>query len=344
LVGTALLAFRLNRYVPIRPTFHRGDAIAMLRASAPYLVTALTLMVYQQMDKLLIGALASTEAVGWYGTAMNLVGTLMFIPVALGTVLFPTLSRSYAAGQQQLADVARRSFDLMFLLGVPIGLGVFIIARPLVLLLYGTEFTPAGDILALLGIVLIFMYVNTMLGQLLISAERTNPWNAVMVFATIITLPLDLYLIPMAQRSFGNGALGGAMSFLFTELLMTFAAIALLPRGTLSWRNLRTVAFVLCAGLTMAYVSTRALELNLVLAILGGAVTYPAMVLLLRVLPKEDLLVLKGAAARLIAKLRKTPQPAAASAEDEATQEPTVEQPTAPTTIPQPRAASDAKL
>lgn len=298
-----VLAAQFRRHHPLRLRLDLGGSREMLRVASPYMVTSLTLMVYQQVDKLFIAAMASTEAVGWYSTAMNLFGTLMFIPVALGTVLFPTLSRSYAAGQSELASVARRSFDMMFVLSVPIGLGLSVVARPLVLLLFGAEFAPSGDILAILGFVLIFTYLNTILGNLLISAERTGRWNIVMIAATVLTLPLDLVLIPWAQQTYGNGALGGALSFLLTELLMLSCAILLLPKRTLHEGNVRSVCLTLVAGGAMYAASALVVERNMFLGILAGAAVYPAMILLLRVIPADELLTIRQSLGKALGRL-----------------------------------------
>ena len=298
----------LSHTHPIRVSFHFKEIYAMVGQSSPYLITGITIMVYQQIDKLFISTQATIEAVGWYSTAMNLFGTLMFLPVAFGTVLFPIMSRSYAAGNDQLAVVARRSFDLMFMLSVPIGFGVIIVADPMMLLLYGPAFAPSGQILAILGLVLLFTYMNTMLGQLLISAERTKPWNVVLISATLLTAPLDLFLVPWTHRVYGNGALGGAIAFTVTELIMISSAILLLPKGTLRWSNLRTVVLSLLSGLIMVGVSWWWRDSYLILSILLGAITYPALVLLLRIIPQEDLLLLKEGFTKILGRFQRDKQ------------------------------------
>lgn len=303
LTGLLIAGYYLSRICPPRVHFNRADAWAMLRSSSPYLITGSTLIVYQQVDKLFISALATIEAVGWYGAAMNLFGTLMFVPVAVGTALFPTLSRSFVQGHEHLASVARRAFDLMFILSIPIGLGMIVIADPLVNLLYGPAFSPSGDILAFLGLVLIFTYLNTLLGQLLIAAERTARWNVVMIAMTVATLPLDLVLVPWTDRVYGNGALGGAIAFTLTELGMLIGAIWLLPQGMLRWSNIRTVLLSLLAGLLMMAASWWLRESYMILSIIVGAIVYTALVLLFRIVPREDLLLLVDGVRKVLARL-----------------------------------------
>lgn len=303
-VNMAFMAFFLRRHYKLTLRLNLPEAWEMLRASNVYLVTGLILIVYQQIDKLFISTLVTTEAVGWYGTAMNLFGTLMFVPVVLGTVLFPTLSRKYADGMDHLAPLVRRSFDLMFMMSLPVGFGVAVVAEPLVLLMYGPEFRPSGQILAVLGIVLILTYLNTMLGQLLISVERTGAWNIVMLIATILTVPLDLLLVPWAEHIFANGALGGAFSFLVTELMQLSVAILLLPKGTLYWGNVRTVLLTMLAGVAMVASSWWLRDHYLILAILAGAITYTLAVLLLRIIPREDMLLVWEGVSQVLRKLR----------------------------------------
>lgn len=275
----------------------------MLRDSIPYLVTGSTITIYHQIDKLFISSITTIEAVGWYTTAVNLVGTLMFVPVAIGTATFPMLSRSFVQGHEQLASIARRSFDLMFLISIPLGFGMIVIADPLVQLLYGPEFRPASDILSIMGMVLIFIYVNTMLGQLLISAERTNRWNLVMIAMTIATFPLDLVLVPWTHRVYGNGGLGGAIAYAITEVGMLVGAIWLMPKGMLCWSNVRAVLLSLLAGLLMIAASWWLRDSYMILAIIVGAITYIGLALLLRIVPTEDLRLLMNVVRKVMARL-----------------------------------------
>jgi|APCry1669188910_1035180.scaffolds.fasta_scaffold00450_1 O-antigen/teichoic acid export membrane protein len=297
--------FILQQYKKIPLRFSMKEAKAMLHLSAPYLVTGMTLTAYQQIDTLFIASLVDTKTVGWYNTAVGLFSTLMFLPVAFGTVIFPALSRSYVAAQEKLLLIARRSIDLMFLFSIPIGMGIMVIAKPLILLLYGPDFIASSAILATLGIVLIFTYLNTLLGQLLISTDRTGKWNIVMIGATLLTIPLDLVLIPWTRDALQNGALGGALSFLITECCMVIGAVFLLPKGTLQWSNVRTATLSLISGLLMVSTSWWFRDNLMVVSIIVGALTYSVSVLLLRIIPHDDMLLLKGMIMNIINQLRR---------------------------------------
>lgn len=297
--------FILQQYKKIPLRFSMKEAKEMLYLSAPYLVTGMTLTAYKQVDTLIIASLVDTKTVGWYNTAIGLFSTLMFLPVAFGTVVFPALSRSYVAAQEKLLLIARRSIDLMFMLSIPIGMGMMVIAKPLILLLYGPDFIASSAILAVLGIVLIFTYLNTLLGQLLISTDRTGKWNIVMIGATLLTIPLDFVLVPWTRDVLQNGALGGALSFLITECGMVIGAILLLPKGTLQWSNVRTATLTLISGLLMVSTSWWFRDNLMAVSIIVGALTYSGAVLLLRIIPPEDMLLIKGMIMTVIDRLRR---------------------------------------
>ncbi len=319
LINLVIQVFYLNRLQPLRLRFSVSDAIAMLKEGSPYLLTRLSLVIYQQVDIIIISFMVNEVTVGWYGVADQLFGTFLFIPTVFMTAVFPALSRMYATASNELSKVMSKSFDILLLLSVPIGLGLLVVADPLVVLLFGKAFAPSGPVLAILGIVLILTYQNILLGQFLVSTDRQNYWTIVMTVGAIATIPLDLILIPWCAQEFGNGAIGGAMVYVITELCMTVAGLGLLPQGSLGWRNLWLALRIVLAGVIMMIATwwvrdfmgvavldgeTSELVLSLVLQILTGAVTYIVAGLLLQIVSKEDRAVLAGFANSVVRKIR----------------------------------------
>lgn len=272
----------------LRLHFDWPEAKRMLRAGIPYFMSGVFLVIYMQVDIVIISLLVDERAVGWYGAADQLFGTFLFIPTVFITAVFPALSRLYASGADSLPTLMRKSWDMLILLAIPIGLGLLVVADPLVVLLFGSEFAASGPILALMGIVLILTYQNILLGQFLVATDRQNPWTIVMAVTVIVTVPLDFLLVPWCQRQFGNGAIGGALSFIITELAMNIAGVWMLPRGSLGRSNVRVAALGLTAGLAMVAVTWPLRSYFLGLPIAVGAAVYVGLIVILRVLSPED--------------------------------------------------------
>jgi O-antigen/teichoic acid export membrane protein len=211
----------------------------------------------------------------------------------------------YTNASNALPRVMRKSFDLLLIVAVPIGLGLVVIADPLVAILFGAEFLPTGTLLALLGLVLIATYQNILIGQFLISTDRQNRWTIVMAVATLATIPLDLIFVPWCQALFANGAIGGALSFIVTEIGMLIAGLIALPRGSLTRANAWLAARALIAGIAMASVAWLVRDQFILIPISVGAIVYGALVLALRVIAPEDLALLKQIVQSISNRVRK---------------------------------------
>jgi O-antigen/teichoic acid export membrane protein len=282
---------------------------AMLRAGLPYLASGLSLTAYGQIDTLVIAAVVNTEIVGYYTVAIQLFATLLFLPSILTIAVFPALSRNFAQDPQANVRLVRKSFDLMLLISVPVGLGIMMVASRVVPLIYGTRFIPSGPVLALLGVVLIFTYQNVLLGRYFASIDRPNVWTVLLVLATLATIGLDLWLVPLFQAQYGNGALGGGVSYLITEATMLVAGLILLPRGTLARGNLFVALRVLLAGGALVGACWLTQGWPLPIEIAAGALAYGTLIWLLRVLSHEDWQTISQLGTALLRRVRRTPAP-----------------------------------
>jgi O-antigen/teichoic acid export membrane protein len=295
--GTAsviLLFYFLSRQKRIWSPFKPSDITRILKDGTPFLLSSLVLLIYQQVDVIVMSNLIDYQTVGWYNSARNITGTLLFIPTIFIGAVFPALSRSHAQGSSLLPKITSKTIDMMLLCGVPIGLGLMTVANPLALLLFGAQFAPSGPALAVLGIGLIPVYLTIIMGYFLIATDRLSAWLVVMVVGIIATLILDIILVPLCARMFNNGAIGGGLSYIVTESAMVVAGIFLLPRKILGWHNLWYAARVFGAGIVMVVVTWWFRDMFIAIPIVVGGVVYVGLIAALRVVPPEDLKLLTG--------------------------------------------------
>ncbi|MCB0060925.1 MAG: flippase [Caldilineaceae bacterium] len=279
----------LTKSYPLHLSFRVDTALRMLRSGLPYLMSSIFLVGYLQMNVLIISFLLNEEAIGWYSAADRLFNTLLFIPTIFMMAVFPVFSRLKVSDTAYLHRLMGKSFDSLLLLGVPIGLGMMIVAGPIVTFLFGQDFVNSGPILGVMGVALIFMYLNVLLGQFMISTDRQNTWTVIMAVATVILIGLDITLIPWFHTRWGNGAIGAASAYGLTEFGMVVTGVLLLPKGTLTWTNGWTAARIFGAGFVMVGVAWWLSDQWIVVPILAGAVVYSVLILLMQVVPKEDL-------------------------------------------------------
>lgn len=294
-VATIIELWFLRSYTRFRLHWDTQIAKSLLKDGLPYFMSGLALTFYFEVDKQIMGMLAEEKVVGWYTVAIGLTGTLIFLPNILTTAVFPALSRTVAESMEAASRLLRKSFNILLLVGIPVGFGTSVIANQVVLLIYGPSFAQSGPILHIMGFVLIITWLATLLGQFVVAADRTNMWTLLVFISTALTVPLDLVLMPWAEQRYQNAAIGGALSFAVTELAMTCIGILILPRGTFTWENVSVAARTAIAGAVMALACWLVSDQFVLVPILVGGVVYVPMVLLLRILPKEDMaLLLRG--------------------------------------------------
>ncbi len=291
---------------------------ALLADSAPYFWITLFIALYLQVDTIVISLVVENdEVLGWYSVYDRLGGTLLFVPTVFMTAVYPTLSRLYdnsndnsnnssndCSGDNSGSDdvgegrsgtdagdhnrLTQKTFELMLLISVPIGLGLLVVARPLVVLLFGEDFENAAPVIAVGGIVISLTYLTTVLGMFLISMDRQRQWTRFIALGAFLTIPLDFILVPIFDQRYQNGAIGGAFAYVVTETVILGGAIYLLPRGALGPSSLSYTFRVVAAGLVMAAAVLPFREEYLMVPIAVGVVVYGVMAMVLRLIAPED--------------------------------------------------------
>ena len=291
-----VLAFRQVATVTFRGW--RALSRRILGASSAFLLAGIVLTTYQQVDTVIMSALVDRDALGWYSAADTLFGSLLFLPTIVMSSIFPVLGRLMQENPAGVTPLVRRASSLLVMVGVPIGLGTVVVAIPLAPVLYGDEFAPTGQVLTVLGAVLLFTFGTVVFGMVALATGRQRFWNTIMILAIAISIPLDLLFVPWADRTYGNGAIGGAMSYFVTEgLLFALGLWKIAPflvERVFMWRFVR----VLLAGGLMFAASWPLRDLPLVVPIIVGAVSYVLALVALRVPEKEDWERLRGLVTR----------------------------------------------
>ncbi len=86
-----------------------------------------------------------------------------------------------------------------------------------------------------------------------LATERVKFWTGLMVAAILVSIPLDIVLVPWADDRYGNGAIAGAMAYVATEtIILTFGVLRIAPY-LLNARTLgRVVRCVIAGGAALA--------------------------------------------------------------------------------------------
>ncbi|HEY7349042.1 MAG TPA: flippase [Ktedonobacterales bacterium] len=295
--------------VHLRPNFRLMRYLVV--SGLPFWITGIFLTIYVYIDSLMLSFLTSTEVVGWYNVPVGLFGLLLFLPTAVSTAIFPALARTYKTAPREMAKMARRSFNLLACLSLPIAVGGILLAKQFILMVYGLSFGESIPVMMVLAATVVPTYLNILINQFLVATERQIIWTKVMAAACVINPLINVVLINYYQQAYGNGAYGAAWALLLTEGLMTIVGIVILPRRVLGWSNVVSMAKSCSAAGLMALGVWYTQGYFIAIPVAVGMVIYVVAALALGALPREDLQLLEplvAKALRKVGKKRRRPQ------------------------------------
>ena len=229
-----VVAARLHRRIATgRVRFDAGTAREVMAGGTAIVTMMVAASVQPYLDAIILSKLVPGEAVGWYGAAKNIMGTLIAPSLIIGAAAYPRLSRA-AFDVPTFNNEVRATLRPMLFLGALAGVGTWLCADAAIALVYGQKsFGPAGMILKIFAPGLFLLFIDVLFGNALTALGRSTAFSVAKVTSVVISTGLDLVLIPWFQRRTGNGGEGAVLAFVASEVVVFAGAAMLLPRRCL---------------------------------------------------------------------------------------------------------------
>jgi len=226
----------------------------LFRTGSSYLVLGISVTLYLQIDTIVISLLVGEKELGWYSTADSIFASLYFVPTILMTTLFPRFARLHdAESPTEAPALLEQAFRTLLLCGTWIGISTVVVSQSFTTFVFDHRFAGAGPVLAVFGIVMILGYQTILLGTYATTTGRARVWSILMFISIVASVPLDLVLVRWTSDRYNNGAIGGALAYIVTELLQIVAGIRWLAPHLLSKASLgRFVRMLIAGGATFA--------------------------------------------------------------------------------------------
>lgn len=282
LLNTLLMLALARKHTQLNLRFETAVWRRLLAASWPIALQAIFVTIYMRIDQLLLFQVKGEEALGYYSAAVRLTEFARILPLAFIGAVFPLMSSFAAHSEEPFIKAYQRSFKYMATLIAPITVGVTLLAKPLIFVIYGREFLPSASALAVLIWSEVVAFLGVINNKILIATDKQK-WDALFTGAiAVVNVVLCIALIP--RYSFIGASLATTLSHMVGPLIGY-----LVPATRAYSRDMfRSLVKPFVASLLMAF-PIRYFAHSLLLSILFGALTYLATLVVIGGIDKEDL-------------------------------------------------------
>ncbi|MFH1836250.1 MAG: flippase [Methanobacteriota archaeon] len=259
----------------------------LLKTGLPLLLSTVFGILYFKIDTIVLSIMKGDAIVGIYSAAYQVIVAIIFIPTLFSVIVFPVLSRFFNESKDLLFLTYKKAFTYMFILGLPISVGGFILADQLVLILYGVEYIQSIAALKVLVFVGLMVYLNYILYNTLIAIDKQIEWMYISGGSAILNVILNIVLI------LKMGFVGAAYATLITQVFTAAAIYYFVTKATssLPFRSIvvKPVLAVAVMGLGVSFLR----DVSIVLAVTAGAVIYFGVLVLTRAFTTDDVVMFK---------------------------------------------------
>ena len=229
LLASALGTWMMYRRIA-QPRLHidfRG-ALRVTREALPIGVALVALTVLFRVDMSMLAIFKPARVVGHYAAAYKLLETTAFVSWAVNVAVLPSLSRLSPNTTPSVGAVYQRGLKLVIAITLPLSVGAVVLAGPLISLVYGAQYHPAADALALLAPTIALFPIAALSSQLFYAQGRRPTVAMVYALVAVENIALNLVLIPRFSL------LGAAAGTSISEILV--AGLLILLAGELHGR------------------------------------------------------------------------------------------------------------
>jgi O-antigen/teichoic acid export membrane protein len=215
LAGLAVsAAVYARRFEAPRPRFVLRVWRELVRRGSPLGLRATFSALGAHVDRVALGTFRPAMEVGWYGAAYQPFRGLGILPEVLANPMAPAVARAYGdRGLAAALPLFHRTLRYLVVAALPAVVGVSLLARPIIHLLYGDEYLPAAPALRLLIWTALLAFAQHTACVFLDNVDRRGFTVWAYALSLGLAVALELLLIPRF------GYLGAAAAMLASAVV-----------------------------------------------------------------------------------------------------------------------------
>lgn len=170
----------------------------LIKESYPLFFSGIAMIIYQEIDKVMIRNMLDNEQIGYYAVAARIFSITIFIPAVIAQTLVPILvSKMKSMNEETFNQLAKRFVDFLLWPSVFISLFFSLLSGFFILLLYGKTYIPAIPVLQILAWKTSFAALAQGANQIIIIQGKHKYLPIKDIFGATINVVLNFIFIPV---------------------------------------------------------------------------------------------------------------------------------------------------
>ncbi len=254
----------------------------IIKKAFPFTLSLTSAAIYFNIAVVLLSVLKGDSAAGYYSAAYNLTNAIMFIPGMYIFAIYPIFSKDFKKLRKKVTFIYERSFKYLYIIGLPITIGTFVLARKIIFTIYGIEyFSDSIIILQILSWYIFIKFGGYLTGILLSSIDKQYLRTISQIITATVNIVLNIILIQ--RYSF----IGAAISTVISEIVLFMLTYIFASKEYHSLNLIQIIYKPIIASAVM-WVSIYYANTNLFLSFILGTSVYIGLILILRAFDSKD--------------------------------------------------------
>lgn len=190
----------------------------LISLSYHLIISSLMAVIYNQMDRLMIGKMIDQTHVGYYAAASTICHMWLFIPQALANSARPLIMGLKAKNNELYIRRIKQLNCITFWLGVAFAITVTLLSHFIIDILYGSDYLEAKGPLLLMIWSTVFASLSYTRSIWMISENKQKYTKQILICGVVVNLVLNYICIPAI------GMNGAAAATLVTEAICCLIA------------------------------------------------------------------------------------------------------------------------
>ena len=216
MVAYALLFLSYRRDNGSQLTFSLKKGKDMLKISYNFIISGLMVAVYAQMDKIMLGKMLDTTAVGLYSVGIYICNLWNFIPNAIIVSMRPGILQAKQYNEELYIKKLKQMYAIIIWVSILYAVAVCIFSKYIIWILYGKDFLGAREPLMIAVWYCGFSLIGSARDVWIISEKLQKYSKYFALVGALTNLILNFVLIPLW------GMVGAASATLITQIMTGF--------------------------------------------------------------------------------------------------------------------------